>query len=156
MVGVSDLIVVDTGDTLLVCKKGESQKVKQVVQQLKDKHYSIREHLFEHRPWGKYTVLQDEPEFKVKRIVINPKQRLSYQSHEKRSEHWVLISGRAKVILNDEEHILEVGDSIEIPRNAKHRMENPESEALEFVEIQTGEYFGEDDIVRYSDDYGRK
>ncbi|MEC9281761.1 MAG: mannose-1-phosphate guanylyltransferase/mannose-6-phosphate isomerase [Bdellovibrionota bacterium] len=155
LVGVSDLIVVDTGDTLLVCKKGESQKVKQVVQQLKDKHYSIREHLFEHRPWGKYTVLQDEPEFKAKRIVVNPGQRLSYQSHEKRSEHWVLIKGSAVVVLDGKEYNLEIGDSIEIPRRAKHRMENKGSKLVEFVEIQTGEYFGEDDIVRYSDDYGR-
>jgi mannose-1-phosphate guanylyltransferase/mannose-1-phosphate guanylyltransferase/mannose-6-phosphate isomerase len=155
LVGVEDLIVVDTGDTLLVCNKGESQKVKEVVAQLKDRHYSSKEHLFEHRPWGKYTVLHDAPEFKVKRIVINPGEALSYQLHDRRSEHWVIIGGKGTVVLNDEEHQLEVGDSIEIPRKAKHRMMNTTNEDLEFVEVQTGDYFGEDDIKRFSDQYGR-
>lgn len=155
LVGVKDLIVVDTGDTLLVCNKGESQKVKEVVAQLKDRHYSSKEHLFEHRPWGKYTILHDAPEFKVKRIVINPGQALSYQLHEQRSEHWVVIHGKGTVVLNDKEHNLNVGDSIEIPIKAKHRMINKEDVDLEFVEVQTGEYFGEDDIQRLSDEYGR-
>lgn len=155
LLGVKDLIVVDTGDTLLICKKGESQKVKQLVEMLRDKHYSYKEHLFEHRPWGKYTVLQDEPEFKAKRIIVHPGKRLSYQSHEHRSEHWVVIRGQGKVILNEQEHYLGVGDSIEIPKQAKHRMENPGTEDLEFVEVQTGDYFGEDDIKRFSDDFGR-
>ena len=155
LVGVEDLIVVDTGDTLLICKKGESQKVKEVVTRLKDKHYSSIEHLFEHRPWGKYTILQDEAEFKVKRVIVNPGQRLSYQSHDKRQEHWVMIRGEGKVILNEKEHILKEGDSIEIPIKTKHRMINETASDLEFVEVQTGTYFGEDDITRYADEYGR-
>lgn len=155
LVGVKDLIVVDTGDTLLVCNKGESQKVKEVVAQLKDKHYSSSEHLFEHRPWGKYTILHDAPEFKVKRIVVNPGQALSYQLHNKRSEHWAVIHGQGTVVLDDVERVMKEGDSIEIPINSKHRMINNQDVDLEFVEIQTGEYFGEDDIVRFSDEYGR-
>ena len=110
----------------------------------------------EERPWGKFTTLLVREGCKVKEIVVNPKQRLSYQSHSKRKEKWVIFEGIATVTLNERKIVLFPGDSIEIPVNAKHRVENREKkQILKFIEVQTGEYFGEDDIVRYEDDYGR-
>lgn len=110
----------------------------------------------ENRPWGSYTVLENSEFYKVKKILVSCNQRLSYQSHTKRKEFWTVVRGYAKVTLDGEWKIMSVGDSIEIPLGSKHRIENvsPHHE-LEFIEVQTGEYFGEDDIVRYSDDYGR-
>lgn len=111
----------------------------------------------EERPWGKFTTLLVREGCKVKEIVVNPKQRLSYQSHSKRKEKWVVFEGIATVTLNEREIVLYPGDSIEIPVNAKHRVANNEKkQKLKFIEVQTGTYFGEDDIVRYQDDYGRK
>lgn len=107
------------------------------------------------RPWGKYYVLQDEPTFKVKRIQVNPGQRLSYQYHHKRQEFWTIVQGEAMVILDDAEHIVKYGESIFIPLGARHRIENRTGEPLVFVEVQTGTYFGEDDIIRIQDDYAR-
>ena len=107
------------------------------------------------RPWGKYFVLQDEENFKVKRIEVNPGQRLSYQFHYKRQEYWTVVEGEAVVVLDGEEHHLKYGESIFIPLGAKHRMENRTSERMSIVEVQTGTYFGEDDIVRIEDDYSR-
>lgn len=109
----------------------------------------------DHRPWGYYVVLADEPDHKVKRIVVNPGQRLSYQSHERRQEHWYIVSAAAVVTLDDKEVTLKAGQAIDIPRQAKHRIANQGEVDVVFIEVQTGEYFGEDDIVRYSDDYGR-
>jgi len=110
----------------------------------------------EKRPWGSYTVLQNCDFYKVKKIVVEAGQRLSYQSHTKRKEFWTVVRGYAKVTLDGVEKLLSVGESIEIPLGAKHRIQNAsEYHELEFVEVQTGDYFGEDDIVRYSDDYGR-
>ena len=110
----------------------------------------------EQRPWGSYTVLQNSEFYKVKKISVNPDQRLSYQSHTQRKEFWTVVRGYAKVTLNGVDILLTVGESIEIPLGAKHRIQNAsEFHELEFIEVQTGEYFGEDDIVRYSDDYGR-
>lgn len=107
------------------------------------------------RPWGKYFVLADEPNYKLKRIEVNPGQRLSYQYHHHRQEYWTVIAGEATVTLNDEEKSLKYGESIFIPQGAKHRIENRASELLVFIEVQTGTYFGEDDIVRLQDDYER-
>lgn len=107
------------------------------------------------RPWGEYHVLLDEPTIKVKKIVVNPGQRLSYQYHHQRSELWVVSSGKLTVILDDQKHVLSYGDRIEIPVGVKHRAWNETGEIAEFIEIQTGTYFGEDDIVRLSDDYSR-
>jgi mannose-6-phosphate isomerase-like protein (cupin superfamily) len=107
------------------------------------------------RPWGYFSVLEDEATHKVKRIVVSAGQRLSYQSHEKREEAWVFISGEGIVIIDDVEHSVKAGSIIKIPLRAKHRIKNTGGARLEFIEIQTGTYFGEDDIVRYSDDYGR-
>lgn len=109
----------------------------------------------EQRPWGNFTVLLVRDGCKVKEIVVNSKQRLSYQSHSKRKEKWVVFEGTATVTLDEKEIILLPGDSIEIPVNVKHRVENREEQILKFIEVQTGTYFGEDDIVRYEDDYGR-
>jgi len=109
----------------------------------------------EERPWGQFTNLLENEHCKVKEIIVNPEQRLSYQSHYKRNERWTVICGVATITLNDKRMILFPGDSIEIPKEAKHRVENAEKEILKFIEIQTGDYFGEDDIVRYEDDYGR-
>jgi mannose-6-phosphate isomerase len=110
----------------------------------------------ENRPWGNFLILEDDLNFKVKKLEILPKQRLSYQRHFKRAEHWFIVSGSALVTLEGKEILLQKGDCIDIATEAAHRIENLDEEKnLIFVEIQTGEYFGEDDIVRLSDDYGR-
>ncbi|MFH1139798.1 MAG: phosphomannose isomerase type II C-terminal cupin domain [Pseudomonadota bacterium] len=110
----------------------------------------------DHRPWGYYLVLADESDHKVKRIVLNQAQRISFQRHGKRSEHWFLVQGEALVTLNDRTIKLFTGQSIDIPRGAWHRVQNIGEANLSFIEVQTGEYFGEDDIERREDDYGRK
>ncbi|MGZ3690845.1 MAG: mannose-1-phosphate guanylyltransferase/mannose-6-phosphate isomerase [Pseudobdellovibrio sp.] len=156
-IGCDELIVVDTADALLVCKKNESQKVKELVDTLKTTDEKIiTEHVFENRPWGRFEVLRDEPYYKSKIIRVEPGQKLSYQSHEKRAEHWVIVKGEAVVTLNDKEHVLRQGENIFIPQQAKHRVYNRSQGVLEFIEVQVGTYFGEDDIKRYQDDYGRK
>jgi mannose-6-phosphate isomerase-like protein (cupin superfamily) len=110
----------------------------------------------EDRPWGSYEVLDDRHDrFKVKRMTIKPGGRLSYQSHERRAEHWTVVQGVAEVLLDDETHLVHVGESIDVPLRAKHRCSNSGDVDLIFVEVQLGDYFGEDDIVRYQDDYGR-
>ncbi len=107
------------------------------------------------KPWGSYTVLDDQETYKVKRIQVFPGQRLSYQRHQKRGEHWMIVGGRARVTLDGRVVELSEGQTIAIPRGAAHRIANPATDLLTFIEIQTGEYFGEDDIVRLEDDYGR-
>lgn len=157
VIGCDDLIVVDTADALMICKKGESQKVKDLVDTLKvsgDK--IISEHVFENRPWGRFEVLRDESYYKSKIIRVEANQKISYQSHAKRSEHWVIVKGEAVVILNDKEHLLKQGEHIFIPQGTKHRIINRTNSIVEFIEVQVGSYFGEDDIVRYQDDYGRR
>jgi len=109
----------------------------------------------ETRPWGSYTILEESDTHKVKRITVNPGQRLSYQMHHKRSEHWIVVAGTAEVTFNDEVHTLTYGQNIHLPVEAKHRMKNPSDKPLEFIEVQYGSYFGEDDIVRFDDDYER-
>lgn len=107
------------------------------------------------RPWGKYYVIENEENYKLKRIEVNPKNRLSYQSHKHRQENWVIVEGECNVVLDGENHPLKYGESIFIPQGAKHRIENNSDKRLVFIEVQTGTYFGEDDIVRYEDDYSR-
>ncbi len=156
IVGSDDLIVVDTADALLICKKGESQKIKELVEALKVEDQKIvSEHVFENRPWGRFEILRDESYFKSKIIRVEPNQKLSYQSHAKRAEHWVMIKGEALVVLDDKEIILKQGEHIFIPQNSKHRLFNRTNSVVEFIEVQVGQYFGEDDITRYQDDYGR-
>ncbi len=109
----------------------------------------------EERPWGRFYVIHDEVNYKIKRIEVNPAQRLSYQYHKKRSEAWTIVSGSAIVTINGDEKKLNVGETVFIPQGAKHRVENKSKNKLEFIEVQTGSYFGEDDIVRIQDDYNR-
>jgi mannose-6-phosphate isomerase len=110
---------------------------------------------FDRRPWGSYTVLEEAPTFKVKRIEVLPGKRISYQKHSQRAEHWFVVAGTAKVTLDDNEITIRTGESIDIPIGAAHRVENPGNEDLIFIEVQRGNYLGEDDIVRLQDDYGR-
>ena len=118
-----------------------------------DTGYKPRE--FDRRPWGTYEVLDEGELFKVKRIEVLPGKRLSYQKHAKRAEHWFVVSGIAKVTLDDEEILVSAGNAIDIPMGAAHRVENDTSETLVFIEVQRGTYLGEDDIVRLQDDFGR-
>ncbi len=156
IVGSDDLIVVDTADALLICRKGESQKIKDLVEALKTEDQKIvSEHVFENRPWGRFEVLKDETYYKSKVIRVEPDQKISYQSHSKRAEHWVIVKGEALVILDDKEVVVKQGEHIYIPKNSKHRIMNRTQSVVEFIEVQVGSYFGEDDIVRYQDDYGR-
>jgi mannose-6-phosphate isomerase len=111
--------------------------------------------LFDRRPWGTFTVLDEGNNFKVKRIEVLPGKRLSYQKHSQRAEHWVVVQGKAKVTLDDLENIVASGEAIDIPIGSAHRIENPGTEALVFIEVQRGSYLGEDDIVRLQDDFGR-
>ncbi len=111
--------------------------------------------LFDQRPWGSFTVLDDGEGYKVKRIEVLPYKRLSYQKHEKRSEHWFVIQGTAKVTLDGVETLRSAGDSVDIPMGCAHRVENPGDELVIFIEVQQGDYLGEDDIVRFEDDFGR-
>ncbi len=156
LVGVSDLIVVDTADALLIARRGASQGVKSVVDRLREAgRREATEHAYEHRPWGSFEVLRDTPRFKSKILRVAPGQRLSYQSHAHRSEHWVVVAGEPEVVLDGEVLRPRAGEAVYIPRGAKHRIRNPGSEPVEIVEVQLGTYFGEDDIVRYEDDYER-
>jgi mannose-6-phosphate isomerase len=107
------------------------------------------------RPWGEYVVLEDEADAKVKRITVRPGKRLSYQRHQRRAEHWFVVAGTAHVTLDGVEHQLHAGQAIDIPRGGAHRIANPGSDDLVFIEVQVGDYFGEDDIERLEDDYGR-
>jgi mannose-6-phosphate isomerase len=110
---------------------------------------------FDSRPWGTYTVLEEDRGFKVKRIEVLPGKRLSYQKHSQRAEHWFVVEGTAKVTLDDKEIIVRAGEAIDIPIGAAHRVENPDDANLVFIEVQRGTYLGEDDIERLQDDYGR-
>jgi mannose-6-phosphate isomerase len=110
---------------------------------------------FDRRPWGTFTVLDEGPDYKVKRIEVLPGKRLSYQKHAQRAEHWVVVHGTAKVTLDDREILVQSGNSIDISVGAAHRVENPGAEMLVFIEVQRGSYLGEDDIVRLQDDFGR-
>ncbi len=156
LVGVQDLIVVETPDALLISKKGQSEKVKNLLDQIKFQGLpAATEHPFELRPWGKFEILADASDFKAKTITVDPGQQLSYQSHKKREEHWIVIQGEAEVILNEVTHPVKKGGYIHIPLGAKHRIKNPGHLPLVFVEVQTGSYFGEDDIERFEDNYNR-
>jgi mannose-1-phosphate guanylyltransferase/mannose-1-phosphate guanylyltransferase/mannose-6-phosphate isomerase len=156
LVGVEDLLVVDTADALLVARRGSSQRVKEVVGELRAAgRREADEHAFEVRPWGRFEVLRDEEDFKSKVIRVDPGQRLSYQSHRHRAEHWVVVRGRPEVVLDDRALSLAPGEHVFIPRGARHRISNPGEEPVVFVEVQVGTYFGEDDILRYQDDYDR-
>lgn len=155
-VGVSDVMIIDTPDALLVAHTDKAQDVKKVVDELKTRnHDSYKLHTTVMRPWGAYTVLEEGPRFKIKRIEVKPGGCLSLQMHQSRSEHWVVVSGTAKVTNNDNEMFVGVNESTFIPAGHKHRLENPGNATLVMIEVQSGEYVGEDDIVRFDDIYGR-
>jgi mannose-1-phosphate guanylyltransferase / mannose-6-phosphate isomerase len=156
VVGAQDLVIVDTGDAVLVAHRDRAQGVKQVVDALKAQaHQAAVVHSTVLRPWGSYTVLEDAPDCKVKRLTVNPGQVLSLQMHHRRTEHWTVVKGVAKVTVGEREMLLSANQSVEIPVLTKHRLENTTSEPISLIEVQCGEYFGEDDIVRFEDRYGR-
>ncbi len=155
--GVENLLVVDTPDALLVADRGRAQDVKSIVQRLKaSNHESARLHRTVHRPWGTYTVLEEGPRFKIKRIVVKPGASLSLQYHHRRSEHWVVVSGAAKIVNGEREINLVADQSSYIPAGTAHRLANPGEVDCVMIEVQSGDYLGEDDIVRLEDHYGRK
>ncbi|SHI49335.1 mannose-1-phosphate guanylyltransferase/mannose-6-phosphate isomerase [Pollutimonas bauzanensis] len=156
VVGVEDLVIIDTPDALLVANKDATQDVKKIYAQLKAKgHEAYKLHRTVHRPWGTYTVLGEGNGFKLKRIEVKPGACLSLQMHHHRSEHWIVVSGMAKVVNGDDELFVNTNESTYIPAGHKHRLENPGILDLVMIEVQSGAYLGEDDIVRFDDIYGR-
>ena len=155
-IGLQDLMVVDTPDVLLVASRGESQKVKNVVNLLKaENRTEVDENVTMYRPWGSYTILSEGAGYKVKRITVKPGNKLSLQMHYHRSEHWTVISGTGKLTLDEKEIIFKENESTYIPIGTRHRLENPGKVPLVIIEVQNGKYLGEDDIVRFDDIYGR-
>jgi len=156
LVGVQNLIVVDTPDALLIAHKEHTQDVKQIVAQLKKNGHSAHLlHRTVHRPWGTYTTLEEGHRFKIKRIVVKPGASLSLQMHHHRSEHWIVVTGMARVVNGESTMMLNSNESTFIPAGHKHRLENPGVIDLVLIEVQSGDYLGEDDIVRFQDNYGR-
>lgn len=155
-VGVENLMIIDTPDALLVAHPDKAQEVKKVVARLKKQdHDAYKLHRTVTRPWGTYTVLEEGTRFKIKRIEVKPGCSLSLQMHHHRSEHWIVVSGMAKVVNGDHELFVSTNESTYIPAGHKHRLENPGVLDLVMIEVQSGEYLGEDDIVRFQDNYGR-
>ncbi len=155
-IGLKDMVVVDTPDATLVCSKERAQDVKKVVEELKKRKSG--EHLIHttvHRPWGSYTILEEGERYKIKRLVINPGTKLSHQLHNHRSEHWVVVSGTARVTNGENVYDVHPNESTYIPMSTKHRLENPGKIPVQIIEVQNGEYLEEDDIVRLDDDYNR-
>ena len=156
VLGVDDLTIVDTPDALLVARTDKVQDVRKVVAELKSRgHESFKLHRTVSRPWGTYTVLEDGDRFKIKRIMVKPGASLSLQLHHHRSEHWIVVQGMAKVVNGERELFLRTNESTYIPAGHRHRLENPGLLDLMMIEVQSGEYLGEDDIVRFEDIYGR-
>jgi mannose-1-phosphate guanylyltransferase / mannose-6-phosphate isomerase len=155
-IGLDNILIIETDDAVLIARKEDSQKVNQIVSTLKNLgKKEVDEPSTIHRPWGSYTVLQEGSRYKIKRICVHPKQKLSLQMHYHRSEHWVIVSGTAKVTIGEEEKVVHEGESIFVPKSAIHRVENPGIVPLTIIEVQVGEYLGEDDIIRFEDVYGR-
>ncbi len=158
LAGVDDLIIVDTDDALLVTRKGQSHRVREVVEDVRQQGLPAatqHERRFDTRPWGRYEVLAAPGHFKAKVITVAPHARLSYQSHAHREEHWIVVRGAGQVILDGVTRDVKTGDYIFVAKGCRHRMINPHDSDLQFVEVQLGSYFGEDDIIRYQDDYQR-
>ncbi len=155
-IGIEDTIIIDSNDSTLIAKKGSSEKVKEIVEKLEVNNISeAYENDYEFKPWGKFENLLDSKECKVKKLFINPQKRLSLQYHKYRSEHWLIVSGKAKVYIDNETLFLNVGESIDIPQGSKHYIENLDKSPLIIIETQLGSYFGEDDIIRLDDPYER-
>ena len=156
-IGCEDMVVVETADAVLIAPKARTQEVKRIVSRLKAAGRSeVDLHRKVHRPWGWYDGIDSGERFQVKRIVVNPGATLSLQMHHHRAEHWVVVSGTAKVTRGEEIILLSENESTYIPLGVKHRLENPGQISLEIIEVQSGSYLGEDDIVRFEDNYGRK
>lgn len=157
VVGLKDVVVVDTDDATLVCSKEKAQEVKKVVEAVKKRNGDAhRIHRTVIRPWGTYTVLEEGKNYKIKRIAVNPKSKLSLQKHLKRSEHWVVVSGTARVTCGESVYTIQADQSTFVPMGVKHRLENPSEDLLQIIEVQSGIYLGEDDITRFEDDYNRQ
>jgi mannose-1-phosphate guanylyltransferase/mannose-6-phosphate isomerase len=155
-VGLRDMVVVETSDAVMVAHKDRSQDVKKIVDWLKqNKRPECQTHQRVYRPWGSYESVVDGPRFQVKRIVVNPNAALSLQMHHHRAEHWIVVTGTARVTRGDEVFLLSENQSTYIPLGVTHRLENPGMVPLEMIEVQSGSYLGEDDIVRFDDQYGR-
>ena len=154
--GVESLVVVETPDAVLVADRDQAQRVKEIAEQLKaEGRAEFRGHVKVHRPWGSFQTVDHEERFQVKRITVNPGATLSSQMHHHRAEHWVVVKGTAKVTCGDREIMLSENQSTFIPLGTRHRLENPGKIPLELIEVQSGSYLGEDDIVRFEDKYGR-
>jgi mannose-1-phosphate guanylyltransferase/mannose-6-phosphate isomerase len=155
-IGLEDCLVVETEDAVLIAKKGETSKVREIVNRLKEnKRKEASEHVTTYRPWGSYTILEQGPRYKIKRVVVNPGEKISLQKHSHRSEHWVVVKGTAKIVIGDEEIFVHENESAYVPKSTLHRLENGGKIPVEIIEVQNGEYLEEDDIERFSDDYGR-
>nr|MBF0222936.1 mannose-1-phosphate guanylyltransferase/mannose-6-phosphate isomerase [Desulfobulbaceae bacterium] len=156
-VGLKDTMVVETADAVLIAPMNRAQDVKKIVKRLQDdnrEEYQL--HRTVYRPWGSYTILEEQENFKIKRITVLPTVKLSLQMHHHRSEHWVVVKGTAKVTCGDKVFLVRENESTYIPCGERHRLENPGVIPLELIEVQNGSYLGEDDIVRFDDDFGRK
>ncbi len=154
--GVGNLAVIQTADATLICNRNRTEDIKALQALIQERYPHLLEtHLTVHRPWGIYTVLEEKPKFKIKRIVVNPGAKLSMQLHNHRSEHWVVVAGTARITNGEKEIVLRENESTYIPIGHRHRLENPSEVALHIIEVQCGDYVGEDDIVRFEDTYGR-
>jgi mannose-1-phosphate guanylyltransferase/mannose-6-phosphate isomerase len=157
LIGVHDLVVVDTADALLVCDNRQTEQVKQLVSLYNKRDNPVtRFHRKVHRPWGSYTILENSTFYKIKRVTVKPGKKLSLQLHHHRSEHWVVVSGTAEVTLDGETVLLRQGESTFVRTGMRHRLRNPGLIPLEVIEVQLGEYLEENDILRFEDDYGRE
>ena len=156
-VGLNDMIVVENKDSVLIAAKDQAQEVKQLVEKLKEQNREeVDLHRQVFRPWGSYDSIDSDEGFQVKRLIVNPGGVLSLQKHEQRAEHWTVVRGKARITLDDKEFDLEVNESTYIPIGAVHRIANPYAEPVHIIEVQCGDYLGEDDIVRLEDNYGRE
>jgi mannose-1-phosphate guanylyltransferase/mannose-6-phosphate isomerase len=156
-IGVNDTAIIDSGDITFIIPRNRAEETKKAVEILKErKDPRVDTSLTEHRPWGSFTRLEDGNAYRIKRITIPPKRRLSLQMHHHRSEHWVVVQGTAKVTMDGKEYLLRKGESTYVPIGSVHRLENPGIIPLEIIEVQIGEHITEDDIVRFMDDYQRE
>lgn len=154
--GVSNIAVIQTADATLICDRSRTEDIKQLVANVRAKQPELTDiHRTAYRPWGYYTVLEESANFKIKRIVVNPGAKLSMQMHKHRSEHWVVVSGVATITNGEVEFTLNENQSTYIPKTHKHRLENKSDKPLSIIEVQCGDYVGEDDIIRFEDNYGR-
>jgi mannose-1-phosphate guanylyltransferase/mannose-6-phosphate isomerase len=155
-VGLEDVVVIETADAVMVARRDRAQEVKKIVSRLKSEgRKECLAHRKVHRPWGSYEGVDGGERFQVKRIIVNPGAALSLQIHYHRAEHWIVVRGTARVTRGDQSYLLTENQSTYIPLGVKHRLENPGRVPLEIIEVQSGAYLGEDDIVRFEDTYGR-